>query len=62
MTIEVSFPRSTDRPYEVTVKTASMDLELVEGESESEYDKFQDLASKLVAVPKSEIDAKREKS
>lgn len=60
MTVDVSFPSSTDRPYEVTVKTASVDLELVEGDSE--YDRFQDLASKLVEVPKSELDAKREES
>ena len=64
MTVDVSFPSSSDQPYEVTVKTASVDLELVEtqGENESEYDRFEDLASKLVEVPKSELDAKPAKS
>jgi len=63
-TTEASFPSTIDEPYEVTVKTASVDLELVEPDTERDNapDRVEDLTKGLMAVPKSELDTEREKS
>jgi hypothetical protein len=55
----------SDEGYTVTVDYGSGDVEVRAKPSQddrSEFAKFQDLTSNLVAVPKSEADEEREKS
>ena len=70
MTLKASWPKVTDEPYEVTVTPGTSAVtERVRlshtpaaSDSDGDFERFEDLASKLVGVPKAEVDAKREKS
>jgi hypothetical protein len=50
VTIEVSWPKSSSEPYELTIETANDDLVLVEA-GDDEYGRFERLVGKLVKVP-----------
>jgi hypothetical protein len=59
--VRVTWPRPADEPYRVTVETGSGETEAKATRS-SEFDRFRSLASKLIKVPKTELDEKRQKS
>lgn len=62
--VTVSWPQPANQPYEITVESHSSatDATAQGAAPENEFGRFEDLARKLAAVPKTELDEKRKKS
>ena len=61
---QITWPKTADEPYDVTVETDSqdtvktVDVTTVEVET-GEFERFEEVAGQLVAAPKTDLDEKR---